>query len=80
MFPATIQNGGELEEATMHARGRELHLPEQRDGAVPPPDLLQGADFQNGVVANPRIRFVRLVQDPLRNVVVLGCAGGYIRI
>lgn len=48
----------QLEEPSLHARGHQQHLPERRNGPLPPPDLPQGTHGQDGVVAYARTGYV----------------------
>jgi len=56
LFPTPLADGGQLEEATVLSRRHKFDIPEQRDSAVPAPDILQGANDQNGKLAhsNPK--------------------------
>lgn len=65
LLPATIQNGGLVEEAAMLPRGRQLDISQQRDCAVPPPDLPEGADLEARKLAHPRLGRPLQVRIPI---------------
>ena len=53
LLSPAVQDGRQQQEPALHPRGHQLDLPQRRDRLVPPPDLPQGFDRKDGVVADP---------------------------
>jgi len=58
LFLEAVQDGRQQQEPALHARGHQLHLPQLGDRPLPPPDLSQGSDGANGILANPGSGYV----------------------
>ena len=58
LLPPPLQDGGQLQEPALLPRGHQLDLPELGDGPLPPPDLPEGSDGPDGVLADPGARYI----------------------
>jgi hypothetical protein len=56
VFPAPFADGGQLKKAAVFSRRHKFDIPEQRNSAVPAPDILQRVNDKNGKLAhsNPK--------------------------
>ena len=57
LLPPTLQDGRLLQGSALLPRGHQLHLPQLRDRSLPPPDLPEGPDSQDGLLADTGARY-----------------------
>ncbi len=58
LLSSPLQDGRQQQEPAVHPRGHQLDLPELWDSPLPPPDLSQGSDREDGVLAHPGLGYV----------------------
>lgn len=64
LHPA-IQNGCVIQEPSLLPRGSQLYFSQLRDSSLPPPDLPEGTDREDGFLAHLGTRyFIRWDPDP----------------
>lgn len=52
VLPSAVQDGSVVQATATQSRGRQLDLPQLRDCALPPPNLLERPDIASRVVAD----------------------------
>ena len=57
LLPPTLQDGRLLQGSALLPRGHQLHVPQLRDRSLPPPDLPEGPDSQDGLLADTGARY-----------------------